>query len=250
MPFIPERRRGVEILDDPSVDPRVRRRSMDDIVASNRWLGGRRAAWAALDDVIRECAASADTKRLTMLDVGTGLADIPDHARLVARRLGVALTTIGVDREHSLLSEAGSRLDERVSSDAMALPFANGSVDIAMCSQILHHFEHREAVALVRELDRVASRRVIVVDLRRSWIAAAGFKAAAIAMGFSRVTHHDGVTSVLRGFTPRELAGIIEEATGARALVRQHLGYRLTATFLSSRRRDAEGGARVGIQCP
>jgi ubiquinone/menaquinone biosynthesis C-methylase UbiE len=232
----------VEILDDPSVDARVRRRSMDDIVASNRWLGGLRAAWAALDDVIRECAADADAKRLTMLDVGTGLADIPEHARSVARRLGVTLTTIGVDRAHSILSEAGSRLDERVSSDAMALPFANGSVDIVMCSQILHHFEHVDAVALVRELDRVAARQVIVVDLRRSWIAAAGFKAAAIAMRFSPITHHDGVTSVLRGFTARELAVIIEEATGVPARVRQHLGYRLTATFLSSRRRNAPVG--------
>ena len=227
----PRRRSGAEILDDPRVDPVARRRSSRDIVASNRWFGGRRAVLEVFDEVIRSHVASSSVTRLTLLDVGTGLADIPHAAKGVARRQGVTLTTIGIDREASLLASAGSHLDQRVSSDALALPLADHSVDIAMCSQILHHFEHADAVTLVRELDRVASRHVIVSDLRRSWIAAGGFKLAAVALRFHPITHHDGVLSVMRGFTASELAAIIEEATGVCAPVRRQLGYRLTANW-------------------
>jgi 2-polyprenyl-3-methyl-5-hydroxy-6-metoxy-1,4-benzoquinol methylase len=229
----------VEILDDPSVDADARARSNADIVASNKWLGGRRAVLDVLDEAIRSCVVSDATRELTLLDVGTGLGDLPGAARPLARKHGVTLTAIGVDRQTSLLAAAGSHLDERITSDALMLPFADASVDIVMCSQILHHFEHAEAVSLVRELHRVASRRVIVCDLRRSWIAAGGFKVAAVALRFHPITHHDGVTSVLRGFTEGELGRIIEEATGVHAVVRRHLGYRLTASWspLSSRTR-------------
>ena len=38
----PARRRGMEILDDPDVDPAVRRQSIRDVTRSNRLLGGLR----------------------------------------------------------------------------------------------------------------------------------------------------------------------------------------------------------------
>src|SRR5690348_643814 len=52
--FTPDRRRGVEILDDPAVDPDVRNRSIDDVTRSNRILGGLRAALLALKPLVRD----------------------------------------------------------------------------------------------------------------------------------------------------------------------------------------------------
>jgi hypothetical protein len=72
---------------------------------------------------------------------------------------------------------------------------------------------------------------VIVSDLRRSWIAAAGFWVVSWPLGFHPVTRHDGVVSVLRGFTPRELSRHVQNATGRSAAVRRHLGFRITATW-------------------
>src|SRR5690349_14495424 len=71
----PARRRGVEILDDPSVDPAVRARSIDDVARSNTLLGGRRAAMRVLREILPSLGS-----RATLLDVGTGLADIPECA--------------------------------------------------------------------------------------------------------------------------------------------------------------------------
>jgi SAM-dependent methyltransferase len=226
--LVPSRRRGVEILDDPATDPAVRLRSIRDVARSNTLLGGTRAVLAVLTTMLREVGT-----RATLLDVGTGLADIPRAARARAARLGVSLTTFGVDEAASLLRTTGSSLDAGTCADARRLPFASASVDVVTCSQVLHHFEEQEIRLVLRELDRVSRGWVIVSDLRRSWLAACGFWLVSWPLGFHRVTRHDGFVSVLRGFTAGELARHVYDATGRRPQVRRHLGYRLTAAWRS-----------------
>jgi SAM-dependent methyltransferase len=224
--LVPARRRGVEILDDPTVDPAVREQSIGDVTRSNQVLGGLRAAAAVVREVLR-----ADPSCRTMLDVGTGLGDIPGRVRFDAKNAGIALETIGVDEASSLLVAARDRLGHAVCANALALPFRDHSIDIVMCSQLLHHFETADAERLVAELARVARRAVIVSDLRRSWFAAAGFWLVSFPLRFHRVTRHDGVVSVLRGFTGAELSRIIRNATGRPAILRRRLGFRLTARW-------------------
>jgi SAM-dependent methyltransferase len=110
---------------------------------------------------------------------------------------------------------------------------ATASIDVVTCSQLLHHFADDEIAVVLRELDRVSRGWVVVSDLRRSWLAAWGFWLLSWPLGFHRVTRHDGFVSVLRGFTVDELARHVLVATGQRADVRRHLGYRLTATWRS-----------------
>ncbi len=223
----PARRRGIEILDDPGVDAAVRTRSIGDVTRSNRWLGGLRAALQELRRILPTLGDDA-----ILLDVGTGLADIPQHGMSAAAAKGTRLFTIGVDLSWSLLDTARDQTSHMVCADARALPFRDRSVDVVMCSQFLHHFEERDAEHVVRELDRVARRAVIVSDLRRSWIAAAGFWLVSFPLRFHPVTRHDGVVSVMRGFTASELQGIIRVATGAAATVSRHPGFRLTARWM------------------
>jgi SAM-dependent methyltransferase len=129
----------------------------------------------------------------------------------------------------------GNALDAAVCADALALPFADGAVDVVTCSQLLHHFADGDAEQLVAELNRVARRVVVVSDLRRSWLAAAGFWLVSFPMRFHAVTRHDGVVSVLRGFTVAELHGIIRAGAGVSPVVTRRLGYRLTARWTPRR---------------
>jgi SAM-dependent methyltransferase len=227
--LVPERRRGFEILDDRSTDPALRERSLRDVTRSNLLLGGLRAVLAELSRALPSLGASA-----SLLDVGTGLADIPHAARERARRRGVALTTFGIDEAETLARVTERLLDGSACADARRLPFADASIDVVTCSQLLHHFTDDEIPAVLRELDRVARRCVIVSDLRRSWLAACGFWLVAWPLGFHRVTRHDGVVSVLRGFTPDELRAHVLTATGRRADVRRHLGFRITASWVKT----------------
>lgn len=232
------RARGPEILDDPDVDPADRLRSLEDVERSNTLFGGRRAVMLSLRPLFADVAkhaAAGSRPEATLLDVGTGLADLPWRAREIARRKGVALRTIALDGAWTLAAAARHRVNASVCGDAVALPFADQSVDIVLCSQLLHHFDREPALTLITELDRVARQRVIISDLRRSWLAATGFTIAAIALRFHPITRHDGRVSVLRGFTEGELGGMVVSATGVQPAIRRRLGYRLTASWTPTR---------------
>ena len=141
------------------------------------------------------------------------------------------MTAIGVDAAPTLLATGRGRLTFGVCADARALPFGDRSIDVVMCSQLLHHFEFSDARLVLSELNRVARHAVIVSDLRRSWIAAVGFWLAALPLRFHPITRHDGVLSVLRGFTAIELSGLVASSTGTSAAVRRRFAYRVTARW-------------------
>lgn len=230
--FVPARRRGHEILDDSTIDAATRIRSITDVTRSNRLFGGQMAAIAAMEGAI-----GGTRESLTMLDVGTGLADIPDEIVRRFGKRGVVIHSIGLDEAADLFREARGRLTHAVCGSIRALPFRDGSIDIVLCSQLLHHFADSDLSAVIRELDRVAWRCVVVADVRRSWIAAAGFWAASFPLGFHRITRHDGVVSVFRGFTGAELRHTIIGAVGAEPQIHRRLGFRLTASWTPSHRR-------------
>ena len=222
----PRRTRGIEILDDPNVDPEVVTRSLADVVRSNLLFGGMSSAIDELKEALKDLPAEA-----TLLDVGTGLGDIPCRAREVARKLGVDLTTMGLDSALELARASRPVLTLAVCGDALRLPFADHSVDIVMCSQVLHHFAGADALQLLREMNRVARVRVIVSDLRRSWIAAAGLWLASFPLRFHAVSRHDGVVSVMRGFTPEELVDTVREAVARKTVVHRRRAFRLTTSW-------------------
>jgi ubiquinone/menaquinone biosynthesis C-methylase UbiE len=190
-------------------------------------LGGWRAVRAELALVLDSRPAHS----VSLLDVGTGIGDIPSLAAESWRARGLTITTFGIDSSASMLREARASGLVPICASAIALPIASKSVDIVICSQTLHHFETPDALVVLRELDRVARERVIVSDIRRSWLAAAGIWLASYPLQFHPVSRHDGVVSVLRGFTPGELRLLVQNATHQTPVARRHLGFRTTASW-------------------
>ena len=226
----PARRRGHEILDAPGIDPALRRRSHRDIALSNAWLGGSRALTLALRPSLRGAAGVT----CTLLDVGTGSGENLELAAREARRAGITLRAIALDLDERLARVCTSRA-LGVCGSALELPVANRAVDVVICSLLLHHFTGDALARVVREMHRVARRQVIIHDLRRSWVAAAGLWAVSFPLAFHRVSRHDGVTSVLRGFTADELRSLVFDATGVMPNVERRLGYRLVASWTPER---------------
>lgn len=229
--FVPERQRGHEILDDPALDPSLAERSLRDVARSNALFGGARAVlgelWRALE--------SLGATHATLLDVGSGIGDIPRRAREEARRRSVTLDAIGLEHTAGLSRATHRAVGMAVCGDALALPFATGSIDIVTCSQVLHHFPDDSATTLLREMHRVARHRVIVADLRRSWIAIAGLWTASFPLGFHPVSRHDGIVSIRRGYTPDELAALVQRAVGRAAVVQPRAGFRVTVSWSPTR---------------
>ena len=225
-PLTPRRRRGFEILDAPDVDPGLVTRSLADVAKVNSLFGGVSSALTEF----KECLTGLP-RAATLLDVGTGLGDIPAHARSAAARERIILTTIGLDSACELVTANRKSLEWSVCGDALHLPFADNSIDVVMCSQVLHHFADDKALTLLREMNRVARCRVIVSDLRRSWISAAGLWLVSFPLRFHAVSRHDGVVSVMRGFTTRELADTVQAAVLWRPIAHRRRGFRVTTSW-------------------
>lgn len=220
-------RQTPELLDDPRADDATVVASLRDIARINRAFGGAAAAARRVDEFLGGSAG----RRLTLLDVGTGLGDIPRAIAERAARRGVVLDIIGLER-HPAAARAA-----RTQGDAVALvgeggrlPLRSRSVDLVLCAKLLHHLPGEAGRAVLRELDRVARIAVVVADIRRSVVAAAGIWLASFPMGLTPETRRDGVISVFRGFTRKELRDRCRDA-GVRADVRRHPGWSLTAAW-------------------
>jgi SAM-dependent methyltransferase len=224
--IVPPRQRGAEILDAPDADPRLAARSLQDVATANRLFGGTRA-------VLAELATLWPTlpRHATLLDVGTGAGDIPARVTGAAAEQGIGLWMVGLEMNRELASASRGTSLVAVCGDARRLPFRDHSIDVVICSQVLHHFFDDDAAQLLSELDRVARHRVIISDLHRSRVAAVAIWLASFVLAFHPVSRHDGVVSVMRGFRAPELRTLIETAVGHEPEVRYRPGYRVTASW-------------------
>jgi SAM-dependent methyltransferase len=212
-----ERLTGVsELLDGPLDDPAALEANLRDLARINRLTGGTRLSARAIG-ALGDPAAGPPA---TILDVGTGGADIPMSLLAGARATGRALTVAATDSRHEILAaarrarpaiERTAGLDLAV-ADGRGLPHDDAAFDVAHASLVLHHLEPDDAIAFLRELRRVARRGVVVNDLVRGRLAWAGGWFLVHAIATSRYTRHDGPLSVRRAYTRPELLGLIAAA--------------------------------------
>ncbi len=224
---------GCELLDDPGAAPARVCESLRNIGRANRWFGGAAAVRFGLERAFASATPGTPGTprvRFTMVDVGTGLGDLPRMAQAWAAARGITLVPLGLERHTAAARLAGKLGLPVVVGDGEALPFANGSIDVVLLSQVAHHFAPSAIVHLFRECSRVARHAVIVADLRRSRLAAVGFRLAGRVMGFDSDTVRDGVTSLRRGFSTASLTELLGQA-GIRAPVARRPGARLVAVW-------------------
>lgn len=217
---------GHELLDDPSADPATVTESFRNLARSNWWFGGA----AAVHFGLRQLVAGARGGTMTLLDIGTGVGDLPRRAARWAAHRGIRLQGLGLERSRvaAVLARRGGL--PCVVGCAGALPFRTRSADIVLMSQLIHHLSRDAAVEVIRAASEVARIGVVLADLRRSPLAAIGFRIGAEVLGFDPATKADGVTSVRRGYLPHELASILRDA-GVRTSVHRRPGYRLVAAW-------------------
>jgi len=216
---------GVEVLDDPAADPALVRAELTDLILLNRWFGGTRAVIGALRPLLPAPGGSC-----TLLDVGTGSGDIPRAVARAARRRGVTVTAMGLDRSLLAARVAVTAGLPTVVSDGGSLPLASRSVDFVIASQVLHHLEPEVATRWIGELDRVARRAVVIADLRRAWTAMAAMWLVSFPLGLHQATRRDAVLSLRRGYTVAELEALLHAADVSTSVYRAPIA-RLVAVW-------------------
>ena len=218
---------GAELLDDPAADPAVVRESLGNIARANRWFGGRWAVRYALRRLLQGVPAGT---RLVLLDLGTGLGDLPLDATRWAHSRGITLVPLGLERSPVAAALARSAGLPTVLGCAGSLPVRDRGVDLVLLSQVAHHLTRESAIELFRRCDALARHGVIVADLRRGPLGGTAFRVGGTLLGFDRTTLADGVTSLRRGYTRAEFAALFR-AAGVPAQVTRRPGYRLVAAW-------------------
>jgi SAM-dependent methyltransferase len=220
----PSRSSATELLDSPaSIAPEIAA-NLADIRRTNSWFGGTSLAIRCLRQVTDGHVA------VSLLDVGTGSADIPLAQLKWATQSGLRLRVTASDVSQEVLSEAarvvGDNGVDLCLADARELPWPAGSFDVVQSCLALHHFEPAEAVRVLFEMRRVARLGIVITDLRRSRPGYIGTRLATLVAARSRVTRHDGPLSVLRAYTTTELSGLAVEALIPNAQIRRHAFFR------------------------
>jgi len=219
-----------ERLDEARHEPGVLARDFDKIEAVNRWLGGLRSARRSLDDLVRPGSV------LTVLDVGCGSGDVPRAMAGLGETAHCQIRVVAVDRHAQILAIARQRTAPSapirfVRADGLSLPFPDASFDVATMSLSLHHFEGEARAKMLRELARVARRRVIINDLERCWPNYLGACLLAVTLWLGNpLARHDGPVSVLRSFSAAELGVELAAAGLGEVRVVRRFCYRLVAS--------------------
>jgi 2-polyprenyl-3-methyl-5-hydroxy-6-metoxy-1,4-benzoquinol methylase len=154
---------------------------------------------------------------LTIAELGAGGADL---ARWLARRLhrkGVEARIVCIDHDPRVVAFARRQcasyptitVTQADARDPDALP---RDVDWIIANHLLHHFDDAGIHAVLRAAGERARRGFIFNDLERSRVPAMVFAVIGALVFRKGYTLQDGVLSIKRGFTFRELRSLVAAA--------------------------------------
>jgi len=207
-----ERSAEPEIMDGGEFSGEELRDCLSALRRVNRFLGGRRALSQHLFPMI-EALGAQGSRPITILDVGTGSADLPVTIVEWARSRGITVDVTVIDLNDLAAREAHIRTQALpeitvLAADALNLPFADHSFDFVLASMFLHHFETKGAARILRSFARVARVAFLINDLRRHLVAFYSIKMLTRVISRNRLFRYDAALSVLRGFTERDVSDI------------------------------------------
>jgi ubiquinone/menaquinone biosynthesis C-methylase UbiE len=202
-----------EMMDAPDNPRDLLEDDLRNLRIINRYLGNYRSVLRGLKRIVEE----QKLRHFSLLDVGTGSGDIPVKIAAWARRKNLAAELIALDPEPVTLRAAVHQTRDYpeialVRSDGRALPFATGSFDFVLSSQMLHHFSEEGIIHLLRGWSRVARRAIIVSDLIRHPVAYHGIGLLTKLFTRNIMTRTDAPLSVKRAFTLEEWRELFERA--------------------------------------
>jgi SAM-dependent methyltransferase len=208
-----------ELLDSDGCTVRDAQAALRVIGRINRWFGG----IATTQNLVERVAQSSGVKRFSLLEVGSGLGEVPRTVKYNLKNYGIELdiTLLDVARSHlpRVIPDAANCNGHThgVVADALALPFHDESFDLVSCSLLAHHLEPKRLKTFLEESLRVSRRALLINDLIRHRVHL-GLVYASFPLMLNRVAWLDGLTSVRRAYTLAEMGAAIESAFGEKML--------------------------------
>lgn len=164
----------------------------------------------------------------TLLDVGSGGGDIARRLHQWAKQEGFRLDVTGIDPDSRALDFAGSSATNGLRFRQLhitELTDTNERFDFVISNHVLHHLPDSRIPSFLKELELLATQRVICSDIERSLAGYALFSVITFPFFPKSFIRTDGLTSIRKSLTFEELKKIIP----GNWQVERHFPFRLLA---------------------
>jgi SAM-dependent methyltransferase len=201
------------MIDLPGNPAHLLEEDLSNLRMLNRALGAKRGVLNCLRRIVKENQMT----RFSLLDVGTGSADIPISIVRWAQRKGISVRIVALE-PHPVTAAVARRMTADlpeicvVRGDGISPPFSPGAFDFVLASQLLHHFSEDEIIALLRVWSKIARRGILVSDLIRHPLAYCGIAVLTRLFTPNEMTQTDAPLSVKRAFTLSEWKELFSQA--------------------------------------
>jgi ubiquinone/menaquinone biosynthesis C-methylase UbiE len=223
-----KRSREAEMMDLPGQPEALLIDDLRNLRIINSSLGNHRSILRGLARLVGQ------QEKFSLLDIGTGSADIPATIARWARRNGLRARISGLEPNQVTVNQAAKQTIEfseisLLRADGMTLPFRQRSFDFVLASQVLHHYSEESIVAFLRTWAQVARRGIIVSDLIRHPLAYYGIHLLTRLFTRNVMTRTDAPLSVRRGLTLAEWRELFHRADVGRCEIHWAFPFRVLA---------------------
>lgn len=221
------RSREREIMDDLLMEGELLRKTLDQIAAINRRLGGNKATIKGVHTLLKDMPKDAVC---TIVDLGCGSGDMLRAVADYGRKNKFNFRLTGIDANEYTVDYA-----RKLSTNYPEICYKKGDVfddslsgsayDIILATLFLHHFTNEEIENLLKPLVKNIRIGFVINDLHRSRTAYYLFKLISLFIS-NPMVKKDGAISVLRGFKKNELIAISRKIQGTISSIRWKWAFR------------------------
>jgi ubiquinone/menaquinone biosynthesis C-methylase UbiE len=195
-------------MDDPDLNPKVLEAVLKDVNQANTLLGG---YGITLRAIVR-LAAKHPKREYIIVDMGCGdgqmLRKVSEFC--AKKKISVRLHGLDLNEESIKIAREKSRAYGNISfeqKDILKIKSDDFPCDLILCTLTLHHFGDKEIHTFIKKFAELSRIGVIINDLDRNKIACLLFRIFALVFVKTEIARNDGLISIRRGFTKKELLG-------------------------------------------
>ena len=195
-----------ELMDDPSLDAVTLQQALNEVTLVNRILGGNKVTTHGLDYFFEKFPK----RQYSIADMGCGdgatLRTVADYCR----KKGISVSLWGYDFNPKSIALAREKSTDYPEiqfevQDILKLDADHFSYDIILSVLTMHHFTNAEIDRFLNQFLQLSRLGVVINDLQRSRLAYVLFKGFSRVFMRSHIARYDGLISIKRAFTKKEL---------------------------------------------
>ncbi|HEY6437683.1 MAG TPA: methyltransferase domain-containing protein [Ignavibacteriaceae bacterium] len=229
MSYLIERSAESEWMDDFSISSPDLKETLKNITFINKYFGGHRSVILGLSEIFNLNYFSSK-KSIRIVEIGCGLGD---NLLVIEHKFGkkFKLELVGIDANQTIIEEAKSNDSlnkiEFICSTLNSTNITEIEADVLVFGLFLHHFSEVEITSLLNKIDPRRVKSIIISDLQRSTFSLFLFKLASAVFNFNKMAYNDGIISIKKGFTLKEINGYLDAMKIEPLVLKKVFGFRI-----------------------